>query len=233
LAAGEGRRLAAAGWNKPKCLLPLNNGTLLDNTLLSLVENEIREIAIVVGYKKELVIEAASTHEVDVTYFENPDYSVTNTINSLWRAAEFVDDDVIYFNADVLFDRRIIKELIAKKGNVLAVEKKACGEEEVKVIVDTNERIIQIGKKLTPSECAGEFTGIGLFRLEMWPDFKEALRYYNEIKGQRNIFFETALNRICGEHIVRAMDVSHYTVIEIDTPEDMKAAMKMAKSMDI
>jgi len=232
LAAGEGRRLAAIGWNKPKCLLAINGCALLDNLLLSLMENGVKEAAIVVGYRKELVMEAASAYKVKVTYFENPDYADTNTINSLWRAAEFADDDIIYFNADVLFDRCIIKKLIVEKSSALAVEIKLCGKEEVKVILGEDNRIFQIGKELKPADCAGEFTGIGIFRRRIWPDFKKALHYYNEVTKQRNMFFEAALNRICDKHVVRAIDISPYTVIEIDTPEDLKAAKEIAKSFN-
>lgn len=232
LAAGRGSRLSAAGWDKPKCLLALNEGTLLDNLLLSLTENGVKEAAIVVGYRKELVMEAASAHEVNITYVENPDYAETNTINSLWRAAEFVDDDVIYFNADVFFDHRIVAKLMAKKDSTLAVEPKQCGEEEVKVVLGADRRIVHIGKGFRPAGCDGEFIGIGVFRREIWPDFREALHYYNEVTKERNLFFEVALDRICDKHIVRAMDISPYPVIEIDTPEDLKAAREMGKSLN-
>jgi choline kinase len=108
LAAGIGRRLAAAGWDMPKCLLPFGDTTLIDNMLKSLTDNGIKEAAIVVGYKKESVKKAVSAYPLKLTFFENPDYENTNTINSLWRAAEFADDDIVYFNADILFDRRIV-----------------------------------------------------------------------------------------------------------------------------
>jgi choline kinase len=232
LAAGEGHRLAAAGWNKPKCLLPLNERTLLDNLMLSLIENGIQEAAIVVGYEKELVMGTASAHNLRITYFENPDYSNTNTVNSLWRAAQFANDDIIYFNADVLFDRCIVTRLIAHQGSALAIEIKPCGEEEVKVILDTDDRIVHIGKKLDPADCAGEFIGIGVFRREVWPDFLEALHYYNEVTKQRDLFFEAAVDRICSKNVIRGVDVAPYSVIEIDTPEDLKAAKQMAKSIN-
>jgi len=229
LAAGKGRRLAASGWDKPKCLLSINGTTLLDNMLQSLTENNIDRAAIVVGYKKELVMEAASAHPLELTYFVNPDYAETNTINSLWRAADFADDDIIYFNADVLFDRRVVKALVCKTASTLAVEPKRCGQEDVKVILGDDNRILRIGKELSPADCAGEFTGIGLFKREMWPDFRQALRYYNEIENRRNLFFETAVDRICSKHIIRALDVSQYVVIEIDTPDDLKAAERLAR----
>jgi len=231
LAAGIGRRLAAAGWDMPKCLLDFNNTTLLDNILRSLTHIGVKEAAIVVGYKKDDVIKAASAHPLKLTFFENPDYQDTNTINSLWRAAEFADDDIVYFNADILFDRRIVGLLAKQRDSALAVDRKLCGQEEVKVVLDKDDRVLRIGKDLRPADCAGEFTGIAVFRKDIWPDFRNALHYYNEVTKQRNLFFEAAVDRICDKHVIRAVDVSQYTVIEIDTPEDLQAAKKKAQSL--
>ena len=232
LAAGIGRRLAAAGWDMPKCLLPFGDTTLIDNMLKSLTDNGIEEAAIVVGYKKETVKKAASAHPLKLTFFENPDYENTNTINSLWRAAEFADDDIVYFNADILFDRRVVGLLARQRDSALAVDRKLCGQEEVKVILDDNDRVLRIGKAFNPADCAGEFTGIAVFRKGIWPDFKDALRYFNEDTGERNLFFEAAVDRICDKHVIRAVDVSRYTVIEIDTPEDLQAATKKVQFLD-
>ena len=41
----------------------------------------------------------------------------------------------------------------------------------------------------------------------------------------------TAVDRICHKNIIRSVDVSNYVAIEIDTPEDLKLARQMAKSI--
>jgi choline kinase len=156
LAAGRGERLASMGWDKPKCLLKFGEQTLLDNMIYSLLENSIDKLVVVVGFKQDLVIEALEKHPVSFEVVVNKDFAKTNTINSLYLARDFLDDDFIYFNADVLFDRNIVSKLLSSEGNVFAIEEKACGEEEVKVIVDENNRITCIGKKLPAEECLGQ-----------------------------------------------------------------------------
>ncbi|MDI6866894.1 sugar phosphate nucleotidyltransferase [Methanoculleus sp.] len=56
LAAGEGSRLRPLTRSKPKALLPVANRPVIDYVIDALLENGIREIVVVVGYRKEEVI---------------------------------------------------------------------------------------------------------------------------------------------------------------------------------
>jgi choline kinase len=233
LAAGSGRRLAPMGWDKPKCLLRFGSQTLLDNIVASLLESGIDELAIVVGYKKELVIESLKQHPIQFNVVVNPDYEETNTINSLYLVRDYLDEDFLYFNADVLFDRAIIPRLLAYEGSVLAVEEKVCGQEEVKVIVDADRRILKIGKTFAPEECLGEFVGIGKFCRSVCPDMVASLCRYNEELHESNLFFEAAVNDILEHHFLLALSIGKLFAIEIDCPEDYLSAKRFWKSREI
>jgi len=56
LAAGEGVRLRPLTQNKPKALIPVANKPIIEHTILSLLEAGIRDIIVVVGYRKEQVM---------------------------------------------------------------------------------------------------------------------------------------------------------------------------------
>ncbi|MFC1739683.1 NTP transferase domain-containing protein [Planctomycetota bacterium] len=227
LAAGRGERLASMGWDKPKCLLKFGNKTLLENIIESLLENGIDKVVVVVGFKQELVLEALEQQPVTFNIVVNKDYAETNTINSLYLAREFLDEDFVYFNADVLFDRQIIGKLLEKDDSVFAIEEKNCGREEVKVIVDDNSRIIRIGKDLPPEKCLGEFIGIGKFSESACPAMVKSLCRYNEELGERNLFFEAAVDDILGDHIFYGLPIGPMDAIEIDSPEDLEQAKKL------
>jgi choline kinase len=186
LAAGRGERLAPMGWDKPKCLLEFGEQTLLDNIINALLENGIDRLVVVVGYKQELVIEALTQHPVSFEVVVNEDFAQTNTIHSLYLTREHLNEDFIYFNADVLFERQLISRLVSCDGNVFAIEEKRCGKEEVKVIVDEQGRIIRIGKKIEPQECLGEFIGIGKFSESSCGAMVKSLCRFNE--GSENFF---------------------------------------------
>ncbi len=225
LAAGRGRRLEASGWRDPKCLLPFRDTTILDNMLDALVGRGVTDVTLVVGYRQERVREVVEARgDVRPTWVENPDYETTNTINSLWRARASMADDFLYFNADVLFHHEVVGRLLAADGSRLAVDHKSCAEEEVKVVQDASGRVLEIGKKLDPARCAGEFIGIAKFERAMNADFVESLRRHNEELGNVNLFFEAALHDILGAHEIREVDVSDLPAIEIDFPEDLSQA---------
>ena len=55
LAAGRGKRMNFLTEDKPKCLVMLKGRTLLDWQLKAIREAGIEKIAIVTGYKRELL----------------------------------------------------------------------------------------------------------------------------------------------------------------------------------
>jgi choline kinase len=228
LAAGRGRRLEASGWTRPKCLLPVGGTTILDNMLDALAAHGVQDLVLVVGYRQEEIRSHMAARGLDPAYVQNPDFAETNTINSLWRAREFMDADFLYFNADVLFHRDILGRLLAASGSRLAVDSKKCGDEEVKVVLDGAGRVKRIGKALDPALCAGEFIGIAQFARRDNAAFVEALRRRNVERGEVKLFFEAAVDDLLDAHPMTAVDVSDLASIEIDFPEDWKAAERLA-----
>lgn len=224
LAAGMGKRLAEIGWDRPKCLLEFSGRTLLNLMLSSVRACRIDRVVVVVGYQQAQIREAVAVAGVEAEYVVNDDYAETNTVHSLYLAREHLNDDFVYFNADVLFDARILAMVLDGDGGRLAVDVKHCGDEEVKVVVDPTGRIERIGKTLPVAECLGEFIGIGKFAREACPDFIAALVRHNEQLGHRNLFFESAVDDILDRHVHWTVDIGDLPAVEIDTPDDLAAA---------
>ena len=76
LAAGEGTRLRPFTMSKPKVMLPIGNKPILAYVVKALVENGLKEIIMVVGYKKERIMSffgdgskfgAKITYDLDLT----------------------------------------------------------------------------------------------------------------------------------------------------------------------
>jgi len=230
LAAGASRRLKPLTDGVPKCLLKIGDKTLLEQQLDAIDHAGIGEAVIVVGYFKEMIIDFFGTSYKGirtVSYVENPDYAVTNTIYSLYLARNhFLNDDFVYFNADVLFQRDIVKLLIeCRESNVLAVDYKKCGKEEVKFTTDSKKRIVKLAKTIPVGEAEGEFIGIAKFGKNITIPFAEALERYST-SGERNLFFEKAVEDILDKDLFVPLDVSHIPNIEIDFPADLKKAQE-------
>ena len=76
-------------------------------------------IIIVVGYKKEMIINFLRNHEflsknMSITLVENPYYETTNTSYSWWLAKNYLryGDAIIHFNSDLIFFPELIRKLI-------------------------------------------------------------------------------------------------------------------------
>ena len=174
---------------------------------------------------------AARRHPVKLRFIENERYESTNTIHSLWLARDSIDGDFFYFNADVLFDPAILTRLVAQPGTALAVDEKACGAEEVKVICDESNRVTRIGKTLDPNQCRGEFIGIAKFDATITSDFVSTLTDSVVRRNRSDLFFEAALDELLDQHTVKSMSIAGSAAIEIDTPDDFDRARRAVSEM--
>jgi len=227
LVAGVSRRLFPLTEFRPKCLMEIGGQTIFDYQMQALMSVGVQKVCLVVGYRREQIQAYAETHypEIEFSYLINHFFFDTNTAYSLWIAGEeFVDRNFIYLNGDVLFEPRLLQRVMASPhGTALAVECKPCGEEEVKVVVDDEGRIHEIGKALDPSRCAGEFIGVARFNATVTSYLFKALERL-KVEGHRNVYFEAALADMAGEHAFHMVDVTDLPCVEIDFQEDYESA---------
>ncbi|MFV0420817.1 NTP transferase domain-containing protein [Oleidesulfovibrio sp.] len=215
LAAGVGSRL---GRPFPKSLSVLPDGErILGRQIRILQEARIKEIYIVVGFKKTLLME-----EYPQAFFcYNPVYYITNTSKSLLAAIERFDDDVLWVNGDVVFDPEVISEMLKADGNIIAVDKKRCAEEEVKYSLREDGTIREISKIVAHPQ--GEAVGVNLVRKESLQHFVEALRRCDD-----QDYFEKGIEIMIQEDAqFRPVDISRYRCIEVDFAEDWQEAVRL------
>ena len=96
--AGMGKRL---GMKIPKCLININGKYLIERNLEQL--DNIDEIIVVVGYKKELVKDTISKINNKVKFVENKEYKNTSTGESFILGAKHAKNDyIIALDGDLL-----------------------------------------------------------------------------------------------------------------------------------
>lgn len=126
LAAGKGSRLGRYTKDNTKCMLEVNGKTLLERCIDALKEANINKLVLVLGYKKENVInyikEKGLDKKIKIEYVFNEDYDITNNIYSLFLAKDiFKREDTILLESDLIYEPSIIKELIESKYDNAAV----------------------------------------------------------------------------------------------------------------
>jgi len=228
LAAGASKRLRPMTDNIPKCLIKIGRKSIIDYQIEALTNSGITNIFIVVGYLAEKIMKHLTLTYPDINFrfIYNPYYMRTNTIYSLWLASSEMNEDFVYLNADVLFDKKIIKNLVESPfRNCLAISHQKCSDEEVKVIIDTNNLVKDIGKDIDPKQSDGEFIGIAKFSKEFNIHFKNKVDYLVR-EGKVNAFFELALKELIHLSQLYVIDVNNLPYIEIDFFNDLEKAKR-------
>jgi histidinol-phosphate/aromatic aminotransferase/cobyric acid decarboxylase-like protein/choline kinase len=124
LAAGMGSRLGKYTKNNTKCMLSINGRTLIERALDTLDNAGIRKCIIVAGYEKDNLINLVGTRykNIEIIWVINEVYNKTNNIYSLYLAKDYLlADDTLLLESDLIFEDRIIKELLENPDPTLAV----------------------------------------------------------------------------------------------------------------
>ena len=236
LAAGMAKRLRPLTDTKPKCLLKVGNRTLLERTVRAMQQAGITEFVVVTGYRGDQIrsflenLEPLDNLEKPTFHFlHNADYEHNNNIYSLWMAGEVVrGKDFLLMDSDILCDPAAVVAIAKQEESALALNRHECGEEEIKVIVDANNRITEINKTCNPKDAIGESVGIE----KMTAAYSEAI--YKELdqmitkEGLIDIFYERAFERLIPQgYTFKVVDTTDYFSYELDTPEDFQRAQEL------
>ena len=231
LAAGMAKRLRPLTDTKPKCLLEVGKRTLLERTVDAMRQAGIQEFLVVTGYRGEMIREFLTTRypQFTIHYMDNVDYEHNNNIYSLWMACQKVRGcDFLLMDSDILCDPAAVVRIAQEQTSALAVNRHELGEEEMKVVVDANNRITEISKTCRPEDAMGESVGIE----KITADYSEALaRELDQMilqEGLIDIFYERAFERLIPQgHTFKVVDTTHYFSYELDTPEDFQRAQEL------
>ena len=156
-AAGRGTRISRYLGGNPKCTVKIGNEKLIHYTVRLLKKHGISDIALVVGYKQQAVRYALS--DMDVSFYYNPFFDVTNSIASAWFARGFLgEDDLLLMNGDVFMEERLLEEILCQQcdGPVLFSDETRKEEADYKFYYE-NGRLIKYGKELTGDDVTGEY----------------------------------------------------------------------------
>ena len=113
LAAGRGSRMKSLTDERPKCLVELRGKPLLEWQLASLRAAGISEIAVVTGYKHELLTER------DLSEFHNARWADTNMVSSLACAESWLQDQpCIVSYSDIFYSPDAVRSLMTSTASL-------------------------------------------------------------------------------------------------------------------
>ena len=182
-AAGFEKQLLPLIEDKPKCLLDIKGKTILERAVGALNEANIKEIAVVRGYKKEAIALP------NIRYYDNDRYEETGELFSIFCAEGEMKGRTIVLYGDIMFDSPILEKLLKSPADVALVVDLAWRNEFQRggltshlnpdlvtfaeapansshprfVMGDEEHRIVKIGQHLPLDHAHGEFIGMAMF----------------------------------------------------------------------
>jgi len=182
-AAGFEKQLLPLIEDKPKCLLDIKGKTILDRQVGALNECDIKEIALVRGYKKEAITLP------NIRYYDNDRYEETGELFSLFCAENEFKGRTIVLYGDIIFDTAILEKLLKSPADISLVVDLAWLDQEQRnaqpthlnpdlvslaeppgkshlsrfVMPEGEHRVVKIGQQLPREQAHGEFIGMAMF----------------------------------------------------------------------
>jgi len=228
LAAGDGDRLGHLTLTCPKVLLPVSEeAPLISRPIEALAAVGISDIAVVVGYLGDKIIEAlgdGNNFGVRLQYINNSDYLGGNAI-SVYKAREWTQKEpVVLCMGDHLIEAEMIRRLLDRQNptETLCVDFTPIphhrADEATKVAIDSAGCIQSIGKDL----ICWDALDTGTFLLT--EDFFQALHELVQQRGT-NVEMSDAIRYLIRRgHPFDTCDVSGCFWMDVDTEEELRLA---------
>jgi len=243
IAAGKGVRLRPFTHELPKSLLSIGKNTIIGSQIKNYRSLNIKEINIVVGYKKEKFKQKIFKLK-KVNFFENKRYKKNNILESLFYAKNCLKGDCIISYSDIVFKKNILKKITSVNYPISIVvdtdwKKNYIGRkhhphaEAEKVHFNSSNSLKKIGKDVLLKNANSEFIGMIRLNDEGCNLFKKfyliAKKKYKNKKFYNSVCFEKAyLTDFMRFLISNKIKINCQKIksgwMEIDTTEDLVKA---------
>ena len=242
IAAGEGSRLGNLTNDLPKPLVDVNGKSIIERQISLLRKNNVNDIVITTGYKKEKF-----TFK-NIEYVHNPNFREQEQTGSLMVARSKIVGDILIMFGDILFDEIILQQMLDSKGDiVIAVDKnweKSYEERHDNPKSEADKVLIKDGKVIQISAKNIEVNNdndvrelLGLIKLSM-KGSKILIEQYEKLENSHTGKFHDAVSLKKAKFVDMLQELlSLGTMItpvsikgkwcEIDTKHDLEIAKKM------
>jgi phosphoenolpyruvate phosphomutase len=249
-AAGFEKSLLPLIQDKPKCLLDVKGKTILERQVGTLNECNIKEIALIRGYKKEAIMLP------NIRYYDNDRYEETGDLFTFFCAKNEMKGRCLLLYGDIIFDTPLLQKLLKSPADISLVVDMAWHDHQkhfpdlklqpnlvqLKTSPGTSYRyvdqgegnqITKIGRNLSHEEVHGEFIGIAMFSEQGIKTFKESYKDVNQntqSKGfhESGLLAQASLTDLIQELIDLGHDVqcvpTYKGWMEVDSFEDYQRA---------
>lgn len=227
LAAGKSSRIFR-DIKKNKCLIEINNKTLILKLIEDFEYYGVNKINVSVGYKKENII--SSLENKKINFINNIDYNNTGITHSMITSLkEMNHEDTIVVYSDILFNKKLIKKILKKNFKNLTLpilknwskvwnKRKQNILDDAESLITKNNRLVQIGQKITNiNHTKYQYMGIVYVPKKF---IKILIKFYEEMDNK--IDMTTYINFLLSKKIIVETSIYSGKWYEFDTLRDLK-----------
>lgn len=196
LNSGTGSRMGILTSNHPKCMTEISNKeTILSRQLKQLLEVGINEVVITTGPFDGVLVNYCKSLDLSlhISFVNNPVYSDTNYIYSIYCAREYLDDDILLMHGDLVFENAVLDSILGSEKSCMTV----CSglelpEKDFKAVI-LNGRISKIGIEFFNEALAAQ--PLYMLKRNDWKEWLNEIIKFCE-NGIVKCYAENAFNKI-------------------------------------
>lgn len=232
LNSGLGHRMGDITKTHPKCMTEISAAdTILSRQLKLIVASGITEVVMTTGYFDKILMDYCESLNLPlhIDFVNNPKYSETNYIYSIYCARELLDDDILLMHGDLVFDFEVLLGVLRTEQSCMKVSStEPLPDKDFKAVVK-NGRVEKVGIEFF--ESAMEAQALYKLNKDDWNVWlKEIVKFCES--GNVKVYAENAFNRVSDECGIYAFDAKGKLCAEIDTPEDLEIVKAKLKKVE-
>lgn len=234
LSAGQGKRLLPLTADNPKCMLNIEDRTLIEWQINELAKCGIKRVSVVVGYHaarvEQLLQRCYGVQRVKTIY--NPTFAWADNLFSCWVALREMAEDFVLLNGDTLFEAGVMKGLLATPVQPVTLvihKKRSYDADDMKVTLDGT-RLVSIGKNLANEKIDGESIGMILFRGDGPSLFRSAVENAMCDPRAREKWYLSVIDQMARSMPIWTCSTNEFEWCEVDFPVDLKHAHKVVRA---
>ena len=200
LNSGLGHRMGVLTSEHPKCMTEISSkDTILSRQLKLLAAAGIDEVIMTTGYFDDVLVNYCKSLELPLkyTFVNNPLYSQTNYIYSIYCAREYIkDEDIIFMHGDLVFEASVLDDILSFENSCMKVSSTLpIPKKDFKAVV-RNGRVQKVGVEFFTDVMEAQ----ALYKLKKndWNLWLDKICDFCE-SDRRNCYAEVALNEITDE----------------------------------
>ncbi len=165
LAAGEGARMGPFTASVPKVMIPVGNRPLLEYVVKALVDNAVRNLVFVVGYRRERIqshFQDGKAFDAHITYVTQT--KQLGTAHAVAEARPHLEKSFVVLNGSNMVDARFVEDLLRSDEVPAVVITQSERPQSYGVVTVQGKNLVAITEK--PAEVISNLINTGAYALD-------------------------------------------------------------------